>query len=267
MLLKNAKDWNNSSLLMRYSGALIVTALALAVRFVLHPYIEPYLPFQLFFLSTFIVSLMWGMGPGILSLLLGLLSGFYFFTRPYDSFATPSASDIWVMLTYGSTSIVMQGLTEYTRRLMYSSELLLKVADSNYRISLFSENEKIDISRKLRANQKSVDDLITNLDTCIFLLSANLSTQFMAQAHLHFDKSELISFRDNWTAIFLADDLDQIKKAQNSAQALSFLPCPFEFRYAFETAQSPKRHGVFKQINVSSSPLLICSAKNERSVI
>jgi len=261
MLLKNAKDWNNSSLLVRYCGALFVTGLALALRFLIHPYIEPYLPFQLFFLSTFIVSLIWGVGPGILSLLLGLFSGFYFFTRPYDSFATPSASDIWVMLTYGTTSVVMQGLTEYTRRLMYSSELLLKVAESNYRLSLFSENEKIDISRKLRANQKSVDDLITNLDTCIFMLNSNLKTQFSTQVHIHFDKSELISFQDNWAAIFLADDLSQIRKAQKAAQELSNLPCTFEFRYAFENTESPKRQGVFKQINVSSSPLLICSVK------
>ncbi len=165
------------------------------------------------------------------------------------------------MLTYGTTSVVMQGLTEYTRRLMYSSELLLKVADSNYRLSLFSENEKIDISRKLRANQKSVDDLITNLDTCIFMLNSNLKTQFSTQAHIHFDKSELISFQDNWAAIFLADDLSQIRKAQKAAQELSNLPCAFEFRYAFENTESPKRQGVFKQINVSSSPLLICSVK------
>ena len=267
MLLKNAKDWNNSSLLVRYIGALFVTGLALALRFVLHPYIEPYLPFQLFFLSTFIVSLLWGVGPGILSLLLGLLSGFYFFTRPYDSFATPSASDVWVMLTYGSTSIVMQCLTEYSRRLMYSSELILKVADSNYRLTLFSENEKIDLSRKLRANQKLVDDLIINLDRNIFFLNANQKTQFLAQAHHHFKKEELTKLEDNWRALFLVDDLAEIQKALKSAQELSNLSCPFEFRYAFEQATSPKRQGFFKQVNVSSSPLLICAIKNESSVV
>jgi len=261
MLLKNAKDWNNSSLLTRYLGAVFVTGLALAIRLLIHPYIEPYLPFQLFFLSTFIVSLLWGVGPGILSLLLGLFSGFYYFTRPYDSFATPSESDIWVMITYGTTSLVMQALTEYTRRLMYSSELLLKVADSNYRLSLFSENEKIDISRKLRANQKTVDDLIGSLDTNIFLLSGDQKTQFLRQAHHHFEESVLEQFGNNWTALFLSEDLPGILEAKAAAQDLGNLASPFEFRFSFENASDPRRSGVFKHVKVATDPLLICSLK------
>lgn len=261
MLLKNAKDWNNSSLLVRYCGAVLVTGLAFAIRMLIHPYIEPYLPFQLFFLSTFIASLLWGIGPGILSLLLGLFSGFYFFTRPYDSFATPSVSDIWVMATYGSTSLVMQALTEYTRRVMYSSELLLKVADSNYRLSLFSENEKIDISRKLRANQKTVDDLLTNLDENIFLISGDQKTQLLRQAHVHFDKITLGNFGNDWTKLFLKEDLPLILHAKDAAQELGNLASSFEFRFSFEDASKPRRSGVFKQINIASSPLLICSLK------
>lgn len=262
MLLKNAKDWNNSSLLTRYVGAILVTGLALGLRFLIHPYIEPYLPFQLFFLSTFIVSLLWGIGPGILSLLLGLFSGFYFFTRPYDSFATPSIGDLWVMVTYGSTSLVMQALTEYTRRVMYSSELLLKVADSNYRLSLFSENEKIDLSRKLRANQKVVDDLITNLDENIFLLSGDQKTQFLRQAHLNFEKATLEKFGNDWTALFFKEDLPSILRAKSAAQDLGNLATPFEFRFSFENATSPRRAGIFKQVSIASSPLLICSLKS-----
>jgi K+-sensing histidine kinase KdpD len=262
MLLKNAKDWNDSSFLVRYCGAVILTGLALAIRMLIHPYIEPYLPFQLFFLSTFISSLIWGIGPGILSLLLGLFSGFYFFTRPYDSFATPSVSDIWVMITYASTSLVMQGLTEYTRRVMYSSELLLKVADSNYRLSLFSENEKIDISRKLRANQKTVDDLITSLDENIFLLSGDQKSQFLRQAHLHFDKSTLERFGNNWTELFLKEDLPLILHAKDASQELGNLASPFEFRFSFEDNSKPRRSGIFKQVNIASNPLLICSLKN-----
>jgi K+-sensing histidine kinase KdpD len=262
MLLKNAKDWNDSSFLVRYCGAVILTGLALAIRMLIHPYIEPYLPFQLFFLSTFISSLIWGIGPGILSLLLGLFSGFYFFTRPYDSFATPSVSDIWVMITYASTSLVMQGLTEYTRRVMYSSELLLKVADSNYRLSLFSENEKIDISRKLRANQKTVDDLITSLDENIFLLSGDQKSQFLRQAHLHFDKSTLERFGNNWAELFLKEDLPLILHAKDASQELGNLASPFEFRFSFEDNSKPRRSGIFKQVHIASNPLLICSLKN-----
>jgi K+-sensing histidine kinase KdpD len=262
MLLKNAKDWNNAGFSMRYGGALLVTGLALGLRMLIHPYIEPYLPFQLFFLSTFISSLIWGVGPGILSLLLGLFSGFYFFTRPYDSFATPSVSDIWVMVTYASTSLVMQGLTEYTRRVMYSSELLLKVADSNYRLSLFSENEKIDISRKLRANQKTVDDLITSLDENIFLLNGEQKLQFLRQAHHYFDKNTLENFGNNWTNLFLEEDLPLILHAKEAAQGLGNLASPFEFRFSFEDNSQPRRSGVFKQINIATSPLLICSLKH-----
>jgi hypothetical protein len=262
MLLKNAKDWNNSSLLTRYLGALLVTGLAFAVRYMIHPYIEPYLPVQLFFLSTFVVSLIWGIGPGILSLLVGLVAGYYFFTRPYESFATPSINDVWVMLTYTSTSLVMQALTEYTRRLMYSSELLLKVADSNYRLSLYSENEKIDVSRKYRNNQKEVDEFVANLNQTLFLLSSDNRAQFLGQAHHHFDTHLLVSLQDEWSAIFSSDDLERIQTAKKLALELNNLPSSFNFRFSNEEPSNPMRQGEFKQIKIGNDFILVCSVKS-----
>jgi K+-sensing histidine kinase KdpD len=262
MLLKNAKDWNNSGLLVRYIGAVFVTSLALGTRLALHPYIEPYLPFQLFFLSTFVVSLLWGVGPGILSLVLGLTSGFYFFIQPYDSFATPSNGDLWVFITYATTSLVMQLLIEYTRRLMYSSELLLKVADSNYRISLHNENEKIHLSRKFKSHLKTVDEFEEKLDQILFILSYDHSIQYLRQAQYYFDSKLIGSLSEDWSTIFSSNDLKQINEAKETAQNLNGLPSTFAFRFNNEDLSRPSRLGEFKQIKIGSRPILICSIKN-----
>jgi PAS domain S-box-containing protein len=77
----------SKSLLFRYGLAILVTAAALLLRAVLDPYLGNYTPFVTMFPTIVLLAAYVGLGPSILSVLLGLFGVTYWFVPPRHSFA------------------------------------------------------------------------------------------------------------------------------------------------------------------------------------
>src|SRR4051794_12550893 len=84
-----ASRWTqfSKSLSFRYGVAVLVTAAALLVRGVLDPYLGNYTPFISMFPTVALLAAYVGLGPSILSVILGLIGVTYWFVSPRHTFA------------------------------------------------------------------------------------------------------------------------------------------------------------------------------------
>jgi hypothetical protein len=90
MLLHNSSEWSKNK--PRWYGlvaSLILTSCATLVRLAIHDYVQPNIPFQIFYISIIISTFYFGWISGFLATTLSIIYGFYFFIRPYDSFGFP----------------------------------------------------------------------------------------------------------------------------------------------------------------------------------
>ena len=149
MKIKNAAHWCRLSRPVCY---LIATAVFIAVfglRWVLHPALGKFYPYQFFFLSSYVVTFFLGAGPGMLVMLPGLAFGNYYFVEPYGRFADFSWYDSLFLGNYVLSSLLVTVTLEYLQRVRYQNELLLRVAQSRYEMLLHRDNQRILLEREL----------------------------------------------------------------------------------------------------------------------
>ena len=104
-----------SSAFLRYSGAVMDTFVIALLRLGLQPWLGTRAPFGLFFLSVVFTSWFLGMGPGLLSVALGLIVGLYFTVGPKAGLNLSPAE--WVgVINFVLTGILIVVLNEKQRR-------------------------------------------------------------------------------------------------------------------------------------------------------
>ena len=83
-----ASRWTRiaKSTVFRYGLAIVVTAVALWVRRALDPYLGDYTPYTTLYAGVAVLSIYAGIGPTILSSLLGLAGALYWFAPPRNTF-------------------------------------------------------------------------------------------------------------------------------------------------------------------------------------
>lgn len=94
----------------RYAVAVGITALALLFRLWLDPFLHEHYAFSTFVLATIIVNWWCGTGPAVLTTVLGLLAGMWFFLPPHGTLLV-SGVDNWIGVgIYLVVGLVISGL-------------------------------------------------------------------------------------------------------------------------------------------------------------
>lgn len=169
---KNSKSWSDTPRPKAYLIAAGITLAAFAIRFVLHPYLAPYAPFQAFFIGCLLTEYMVGLGPALFSLALSFLLGTFYFIMPYGVFdGLISRSDAISVLNFVFITLFTIGLVEYLQRTLYSRQLLLKVSQSHHKISLYRENDRLHLAKKAATAARPFEKLFAEFDQVLLLMA------------------------------------------------------------------------------------------------
>jgi len=171
---KNSKYWSSTPRPLAYSAATGITLVTFAIRFMLQPHLQPYAPFQLFFIGCVVTEYLGGFGPALFSLLLSTLLGTYYFIAPYGVFdGQISRSDVVSALNFIFITLFIIGLFEYLKRTLYSRQMLLKVSQSHHKISLYRENDRLYLAKKAANAVKPFEKLFADFPHVLLLQLAD----------------------------------------------------------------------------------------------
>lgn len=164
MLLHNASEWSKAkSIWLGLLVCMLLTASTTLIRIAIHNYVQPSLPFQIFYISVIVTAFYFGWLFGLLAAILATISGFYFFIQPYDSFAQPSVSDCYVIAVNISTMMACVFVVEFLQRSSYASSVMLKASRNNYRLFIRSENQLLNLKQEI-AEHKKLINAITSVE-------------------------------------------------------------------------------------------------------
>lgn len=127
---------NTSPAILRYGSALIAVALATAVRLTLSGLLGGRLPFTAYLIAAILVAIYSGLGPALLTVILGALIGTYLFVLPTSTLeiAEPSAS--LLLIAYcglaGVLSVVIKLVQDARRK---AEQNALALAESRERLA------------------------------------------------------------------------------------------------------------------------------------
>jgi K+-sensing histidine kinase KdpD len=99
-----------------YGLAVIITLLALLVRFFLDPFLGDHVPYATFFVATAVTTFYAGLGPSLTTVLLGGWVAEYFFVSPRQSFDLDGAVHYVGFATYLMATLTIVGFGQAFRR-------------------------------------------------------------------------------------------------------------------------------------------------------
>lgn len=169
MEIKNSKNWVKFSREQALLGSVLVLALAFAVRYVLHPYIEPFAVFHFFIVACLSIQYFYGYQFAIFGILISVLLGEYFFVKPYGTFDALSSKDLIISLNFATVTLIAVAFMESLRRSVYARGLMLKVMASRHKISLQRENDRIFYAKKTNEAWSILEELLTDFEQIILL--------------------------------------------------------------------------------------------------
>lgn len=200
-----------------YLGATAITLVAFALRYLLHPYLAPYVPFQVFVVASLLVEYLLGLGPALLSAFLGLILGLHFFIEPYGFSDGISRSDVIVTLNYAFVVLSAVGLVEYLRRTLYSNQMLLKVSHSRHKVSLQRENDRLYLAKQRAAAASSLRKLFAEFDQVLLLKIGGGAIYPQASLQRLHNDTAAVHNRDAM-ALFHPDDQDKLMEAMSHVE-------------------------------------------------
>lgn len=147
MEIKNAKRWATAGPSPYYVG-FAGFFFAFALRYILHPVLEDNMPILFFAINSILVAYYYGFLPSILILMLSFPTAFYFFVKPYNSFGTVEAGDIYRLIVFTVLAGMAAYMIELLRREQYKSDLLARVSDSRYRLLVEADEDRREARKK-----------------------------------------------------------------------------------------------------------------------
>lgn len=113
----------------RYAVALVATALALLSRWGSGFIVGEYLPYVGLFLAVAFLSWFCGVGPSIVTIVLGVLGTRYWFTRPLHSFSIPDLRYTVDMAEFVAAALIIVAIAELVRgnhKALYQAQVELE---------------------------------------------------------------------------------------------------------------------------------------------
>lgn len=145
MKIKNSKNWVNVPVFERFYKSALILFICFALRYFLHPYIEPYAPFHAFIVGCILISYLYGIIFAILSIIASVVIGGYFFVKPYQVFGTfyeNNPTDWIQFVNFSLVSLAASLFIEKLQSSLYEKELMVKIMLSRYRIELVDKVNK-----------------------------------------------------------------------------------------------------------------------------
>jgi PAS domain S-box-containing protein len=113
-----------------YVLAVLLTAIAMLVRWAMTPFVGESVPYQFFYISLMLVAVGWGRGPGLLAIVLGSLGGTWLFALGPDLQGSLENAEIVSLTLYlgvGSTVTLIAGRLRSQKRHVERQRELLSV--------------------------------------------------------------------------------------------------------------------------------------------
>lgn len=152
MQIKNLIRWSKAGP-EPYLAGLGGFAIALAVRYLLQPWLDDHLPMLFFALNCIVIAYFYGFWPSILMLLLSIPSALFFFVKPFYSFGILSDTDLFIFVVYSTLIGLTACMFEALRREQYKSALLIRVSDTRYRLLVEADEDRRIAIKKQQAPQ------------------------------------------------------------------------------------------------------------------
>src|SRR5690349_3009514 len=92
---------------LRYGAAILFVGIALGLRASADPFLGFEHPFPFFLAATAVAAWYGGVGPALLSLVLGYLAADWFFIAPRHQFTPWSSLSLFSIVTYAITGLVL----------------------------------------------------------------------------------------------------------------------------------------------------------------
>lgn len=210
---------------------------AFVVRYFLHPYLEPYVPFHFFILGCLLVQYLYGYKFAIISVLISAALGEYYFVQPYNSFDVLSFSDLIITINFSLVAFAAIAFMEPLQRSLFSRDLLLKVLDSRHKISLYRENDRIFYSQKSNEAWSILQALLDDFDQILIIKLGESEFKVEPLFLKLTQNSELLESPENWQSAIYSEDRLQLEQAWSKPTAPFKTPQGFDLRLLHANGQ------------------------------
>lgn len=210
--------------IFQYSVAVLSVGLALAINWLLHPYLEP-TPTPPFFAAVMVSAWYGGLGPGICATVLSTLAINYFLIEPIYAFGLPDLGTIVRLGVFVMAALLINSLNESQRVARRRAESSLRsLRESEARFGCLAESNTIGM-------------IVADLDGTV--LEANdIFLQMVGCT-----QEELRSGRVNWRELTPPESLEASERAVQELVTTGACT-PFEKEYLHkEGSRVPVLHG------------------------
>jgi PAS domain S-box-containing protein len=118
---------------IKYLGACLAALLALALRELVEPVIGSRAPFSTFFLAMIFVAWWGGLGPALVTMVLGGFAAAYFVLAPPGTIEIYDRADLWSLLIYLTVGLAIAFMSGLHRRQQRRAETNAELAESRQR--------------------------------------------------------------------------------------------------------------------------------------
>ena len=210
MEIKNSKNWVRFSQQQAFLGTCSITLSAFAIRYLLHPYVEPFAVFHFFIVGSLLVQYFYGYKFSCLAILASVALGTYFFVEPYGAFDFVSQKDLIVTLNFILVTGVAAAFMESLRRLVYSRELMLRVMESRHKISLHRENDRIYYAKKTNEAWAILEEFLTDFDKIILIKFGDSDYKLEPLLYKLAKGFQIENSIENWPQAFVPEDIQAL---------------------------------------------------------
>lgn len=243
MEIKNSKNWVRFSQEQALGGTCLIVLLAFAIRYLLHPYIEPYAVFHFFIVGCLLIQYLFGYKFSVFAILVSVVLGNYFFVAPYGSFDEISHKDLITALNFVVVTSVAVAFMESLRRSVYARELLLKVMESRHKISLHRENDRIYYAKKTSEAWAILEELLTDFDKIILIKFGDADYKLEPLFYKLAQNFQIHDAVENWQSVLVSEDRDVLNEHLESLNATITNPVVFSLGF-FNSQNVRERYAV-----------------------
>jgi len=133
MVIKNSKNWTENTY-KAYLIAVLGVGVAWFIRLQLHPVLQSNLPIIFFIINTIFIAYKFGFRPAILTVLISIPLGYFFFIPPFNSFELNDPMDMLTIFIYLLFFLVTVFIIEKLQRERYRAALIARVCESRMHI-------------------------------------------------------------------------------------------------------------------------------------
>jgi PAS domain S-box-containing protein len=161
------------TMVLRYGGAVVLTAFAVVLRWLLDPLLGDHYPFVTLFAAVLFVAWYGGRGPALVSLISGAVAGGFFFLHPRYSLTIGHMEDRFGVVLYGALGIASVAMLESLRNARRLAEAKEHELAKEVAARRAAEQGLAEEGERLRTTLASIGDAIITTDADDRITSLN----------------------------------------------------------------------------------------------